>query len=102
VAASAIRHVTTNVRLEHMLLTLPTRLKSLRASSAELPAQIAQLKKALNDASTNNDPRRTAIEADIRGYERLQERWFDEILTTERVWANAMKRSENGDERSKT
>lgn len=51
-----------NIKLEHMLLGLPMRLKSLQVQRAALPGLIAQLKKDLRDAPKANSPSRAAIE----------------------------------------
>ena len=92
-----------NVKLEHILSVLPMRLKALQVQRAALPGLIAQLKGELSDASEANSPQRTAIEGEIRGYEKILEMWADEIDVTERVWADAKKRSEGGGhETSKT
>ena len=92
-----------NVKLEHMLSVLPVRLKALQTQRAALPGLIAQLKKDLSDASKTNSPLCTVIEGQIRGYEKILELWADDINVMERVWADAMKRSESGgDETSET
>jgi hypothetical protein len=92
-----------DVHLEHMLLGLPVLLKGLQVQRAGLPRLIAQLKKELKEASKAGSLHRAAIEGQIRGYEQILVMWSDEIDATERVWRDAMKRSEGGgDETSET
>jgi hypothetical protein len=86
-----------------MLLGLLMLLKGLQVQRAALPGLIAQLKKELKEASIAGSPHRAAIEGQVRGYEQILVMWSDEIDATERVWRDAMKRSEGGgDETSET
>jgi hypothetical protein len=93
---------TPDVHLEHMLLGLPMLLRGMQVQKAALPGLIAQLKQDLKEASKAGSPHCTAIEGQIRGYEQILGMWGDEIDATERVWRDAMERSEGGgDEISK-
>jgi hypothetical protein len=94
---------TPDVHLEHMLLGLPMLLRGMQVQRQALPGLIAQLKKDLKEASKAGSPHCATIEGQIRGYEQVLEIWGDEIDATERVWRNAMKRSEgDGEVTSKT
>jgi hypothetical protein len=78
-------------------------LRGMQVQRAALPGLIAQLKKDLKEASKAGSPHCAAIEGQIRGYEQILSVWGDEIDATERVWRDAMKRSERGgDEDSET
>lgn len=85
-----------NVKLEHILLMLPRNLKSLQAQKRQLSSLIAQLRKDLSEASKANSPRRAAIEEQIRSYEQILKVWNDGIEAIERVWWDAMEKSETG------
>jgi hypothetical protein len=91
-----------NVKLEHMLSGLPIRLKSLQVQRKALPGLIAQLKRELKDASKTNSPQRAAIEGQIRGLQQMLEIWIDEMDVTERVWADAIEKSEDDDDENST
>lgn len=56
----------------------------------------------MSDVSAKS-PHRAAIEGQIRSYEEILRFWVDEMDATERVWADAIEKSEDDDdENSKT
>ena len=98
--APAQSATTPNVKLEHMLLGLEMRLKSMQESSRQVPSALPILKKVLKEDPNINGSQRVAIEGQIRGFEHMQKVWQDDIKAYERVLADAKKRSESGRDES--
>ncbi|GAB7328283.1 hypothetical protein MBLNU13_g00289t1 [Cladosporium sp. NU13] len=92
-----------NVKLEHIILGLEMRLRSMQESSRQVPDAVALLKKALKEDPNLSGHRRVAMEGQIRSFEQVQKIWRQDIGAYERVWADAKTRSGSGsDEASKT